>query len=403
MGSIKPNLTTGTIGHLNHGKSNLTHAITLMLSKSNRAEVLNNYQLNNRPEERERGISMEPSVVEYTTDKYHYSHVDCPGHQDYYSNLIRGVSLLDTAILVVSCSDGQMPGTRHCIHLLKYLGIKSIVIAMINPDRVEDEEIRTLIKDEIHELIVNLNFFNKYNPFLEVNTIAAIDCGCGKMSCSSCGSVLKLLDTMDEHFIIPERNNSAPLFIPVFRVHNIKDKGVIVIGKIETGTVKIGDVVEIKGPLEAIKTVVLEIENFKRPLTKAFAGDIIGLRLRGIDPGVIKSGDIIICPGSLENINKFITKLTTVNDDPWGYRFFINNTEIFKKRNNVEVQLHFFTSKVNGLLIIKDKKVAKIERNKEIKMEITLDKPRALKAGQKYVLTFHNEVIGGGKIEEIIS
>jgi elongation factor Tu len=280
----KPHVNVGTIGHVDHGKTTLTAAITNTLAKAGGAEAKGYDQIDNAPEERERGITINTSHVEYETEKRHYAHVDCPGHADYVKNMITGAAQMDGAILVVSAADGPMPQTREHILLSRQVGVPYIVVFLNKADQVDDEELMELVEMEVRELLSEYEFPGDDTPIVAGSALKALECGCGSRDCEWCGKIWQLMDAVDEYVPTPERAVDKPFLMPVEDVFTITGRGTVATGRVERGTVKVGDEVEIVGLMDKPrKTVVTGVEMFRKMLDQAEAGDNIGALLRGVE------------------------------------------------------------------------------------------------------------------------
>ncbi|HNV35111.1 MAG TPA: elongation factor Tu, partial [Bacillota bacterium] len=280
----KPHVNIGTIGHIDHGKTTLTAAITTVLGKSGLAAVKKFDEIDNAPEEKARGITISTTHVEYATEKRHYAHVDCPGHADYVKNMITGAAQMDGAILVVSAADGPMPQTREHILLARQVGVPKIVVALNKCDMVDDPELIELVEMEVRDLLSFYEFPGDDIPVVQVSALKALECGCGKRDCEWCGRVWKLMDAVDEYIPTPLRDVDKPFLMPIEDVFTITGRGTVVTGRIERGKVRVGDEVAIVGLSPEIKkSVVTGVEMFRKLLEEGFAGDNVGCLLRGID------------------------------------------------------------------------------------------------------------------------
>ncbi|MBM3173694.1 MAG: elongation factor Tu, partial [Chloroflexi bacterium] len=293
----KPHINVGTIGHVDHGKTTLTSAITLCLSKVGGAEFRAYDSIDNAPEEKARGLTIAIAHIEYETKKRHYAHVDCPGHADYIKNMITGAAQMDGAILVVSAPDGPMPQTREHILLARQVEVPSIVVALNKVDMMEDEELLELVEIEVRELLSKYGFPGDKTPVVRVSAVKALECGCGKEECKWCGPVLKLMDAVDEYVPLPVRAKDKPFLMPVEDVFGIKGRGTVVTGRVERGVVKTGDEVEIVGIKPTRKTVVTGVEMFHKTLQEGESGDAVGCLLRGIERDDVERGQVLAAPG----------------------------------------------------------------------------------------------------------
>ena len=302
----KPHVNVGTIGHIDHGKTTLTAAITRVLAQSGKAEFVPFDQIDKAPEERERGITIATAHVEYETDKWHYAHVDCPGHADYVKNMITGAAQMDGAILVVAATDGPMPQTREHILLARQVGVPNIVVFLNKADMVDDPELLELVELEVRELLTSYQFPGDDVPVIVGSALKALECGCGKRECPHCSKVWELMDAVDEYVPTPVRDTDKPFLMPVEDVFTITGRGTVATGRVERGAVKVGDEVEIVGLTEkARKTVVTGVEMFRKLLDQGIAGDNIGCLLRGVDKDEIERGQVLAKPGSVKPHTKF--------------------------------------------------------------------------------------------------
>ena len=272
----KPHINVGTIGHIDHGKTTLTAAITLCLSKVNMAQYISFDEIDKAPEEKERGITIATAHVEYETDKRHYAHVDCPGHADYIKNMITGAAQMDGAVLVVGADDGPMPQTREHILLARQVGVPSIVVFLNKTDMVDDKELIELVDLELRELLTKYEFPGEETPIIHGSALKALECGCGKKECTNCAPVMELLDAIDEFIPEPVRDIEKPFLMPIEDVFSISGRGTVVTGRVERGIVNVSDEVEIVGIKDTEKTVCTGVEMFRKVLDEGRAGDNIG-------------------------------------------------------------------------------------------------------------------------------
>ncbi|MBI5887447.1 MAG: elongation factor Tu, partial [Deltaproteobacteria bacterium] len=295
----KTHLNVGTIGHVDHGKTSLTAAITKVLSTKGYADFLAYENIDKAPEERERGLTISISHVEYQTDKRHYAHIDCPGHADYVKNMITGAAQMDGAILVVSAADGPMPQTREHILLARQVGVPYITVFMNKVDMVDDAELLELVELEVRELLNQYKFPGDDIPIVKGSALKTLECGCGKRECQWCGAVWKLMDTLDSYIPDPKRDIDKPFLMPVEDVFSISGRGTVVTGRVERGIVKVGDEIEIVGLRDTQKTVVTGVEMFRKLLDEGRAGDNIGALLRGTKKEDVERGQVLSRPGSI--------------------------------------------------------------------------------------------------------
>ncbi len=315
----KPHINVGTIGHVDHGKTTLTAAITLVLSKHNLAKYTPFEQIDKAPEERERGITIAIAHVEYETEKRHYAHIDCPGHADYVKNMITGAAQMDGAVLVVSAADGPMPQTREHILLSRQVGVPYIIVFLNKVDMVDDPELIELVEMEVRDLLNRYEFPGDEVPVITGSALKALECGCGKRECQWCGGIWNLLDAMDNYFPLPVRELDKPFLMPIEDVFSITGRGTVVTGRVERGTLKLGDPVEIVGLSHEIKkTVVTGIEMFRKVLDEAQAGDNIGVLLRGIEKKEVERGQVLAAPGTITPHTHFKAEVYVLTKEEGG-------------------------------------------------------------------------------------
>ena len=386
----KPHVNVGTIGHVDHGKTTLTAAITLCLSKVGGAEVMAYDQIDKAPEEKARGITINTAHVEYETEKRHYAHVDCPGHADYVKNMITGAAQMDGAILVVSAADGPMPQTREHILLARQVGVPYIIVFMNKTDQVDDPELLELVEMEIRELLTEYEFPGDEIPIITGSALKAGECGCGKRDCPNCACIWQLMDAVDEYIPTPERDTDKPFLMPIEDVFTITGRGTVVTGRVERGRVKVGDTVDIVGLEDEIKkTVVTGVEMFRKLLDYAETGDNIGCLLRGIDRKEVERGQVLAQPGSIHPHTKFSGQVYVLKKEEGG-----RHTPFF---NGYRPQFYFRTTDVTG--------VAKLPEGTEmvmpgdnIKMDIELITPIAIEEGLRFAIREGGRTVGSGVV-----
>ncbi|RKY89588.1 elongation factor Tu, partial [candidate division KSB1 bacterium] len=342
----KPHVNIGTIGHVDHGKTTLTAAITLILSKRGLASYRDFDSIDNAPEERERGITIATAHVEYETDRRHYAHVDCPGHADYIKNMITGAAQMDGSILVVSAADGPMPQTREHILLARQVGVPYIVVYLNKVDQVDDPELLELVELELRELLSEYEFPGDEVPIIKGSALEALNCGCGRPGCEKCGSVLELMEAVDSYIPTPVRDIDKPFLMPVEDVFSITGRGTVGTGRVERGTVKVGDEVEIVGLGANRRTVVTGVEMFRKILDKGEAGDNIGVLLRGVEKTALERGMVIAAPGSITPHTKFKGQVYVLTKEEGG-----RHTPFF---NGYRPQFYFRTTDVTGVMKLKE-------------------------------------------------
>jgi len=321
----KPHINVGTIGHVDHGKTTLTSAITKILSKKGLAAAREFDEIDNAPEEQERGVTINVHHAEYETENRHYAHVDCPGHADYIKNMITGAAQMDGAVLVVSAADGPMPQTREHILLARQVGVPSIVIFLNKVDQVDDKELLELVELEVRELLTKYEFPGDDVPVIMGSALQAMDCGCAKEDCEKCKPVLELLKQMDEYIPLPKRDIEKPFLMAVEDVFTITGRGTVGTGRVERGVVKVGENVEIVGLRETKKTVVTGVEMFRKLLDQGQAGDNVGVLLRGIERNDIERGQGLAAPGTITPHTQFKAKVYILKKEEGGRELWILN------------------------------------------------------------------------------
>jgi len=389
----KPHVNVGTIGHVDHGKTTLTAAITRVLANQGKAEYVAYDEIDKAPEERERGITIATAHVEYETDKRHYAHVDCPGHADYVKNMITGAAQMDGAILVVSAADGPMPQTREHILLARQVGVPNIVVFLNKADMVDDQELMELVELEVRELLTQYNFPGDEIPIVAGSALKALECGCGKRECEWCGKIWELMDAVDEYIPTPERDTEKPFLMPVEDTHSITGRGTVVTGRVERGQVKVGDEVEIVGlRQEAEKSIVTGVEMFRKTLDVAVAGDNIGCLLRGIDKEDVERGQVLAKPGSIKPHTKFDAEVYVLTKEEGG-----RHTPFF---NGYRPQFYFRTTDVTGVVSLPEGTEMVIPGD-NIKMSIELIAPIAMEEGLRFAIREGGRTVGAGVVTAI--
>ena len=389
----KPHVNVGTIGHVDHGKTTLTAAITLCLATMGQAEIKKYDEIDNAPEERERGITINTAHVEYETDHRHYAHVDCPGHADYVKNMITGAAQMDGAILVVSAADGPMPQTREHILLARQVGVPYIVVYLNKSDMVDDEELMELVEMEVRELLTEYEFPGDDIPIVAGSALKSLECGCGKRECQWCGSIWKLMDEVDRYIPTPERDIDKPFLMPVEDVFSITGRGTVATGRVERGTVKVGEEIEIIGmTTERKKTVVTGVEMFRKLLDQALAGDNVGCLLRGVDRKEIERGQVLAKPGSINPHTKFNAEVYVLTKEEGG-----RHTPFF---NGYRPQFYFRTTDVTGVAHLPEG-VEMVMPGDNIKVTIELITPIAVEEGLRFAIREGGRTVGAGVVSSI--
>ena len=389
----KPHLNIGTIGHVDHGKTTLTAAITRVLAANKMAEFLAYDQIDKAPEERERGITIAIAHVEYQTDKRHYAHVDCPGHADYVKNMITGAAQMDGAILVVSAADGPMPQTREHILLARQVGVPYIVVFLNKADMVDDPELLELVELEVRELLSKYDFPGDTIPVTRGSALKALECGCGKRDCAACSPILKLMDTVDEYIPTPTRDVDKPFLMPVEDVFSISGRGTVVTGRVERGQVKVGEEIEIVGIHNTQKSVVTGVEMFRKILDMGQAGDNVGLLLRGTKREDVERGMVLSKPGSITPHTVFEAEAYILTKEEGG-----RHTPFF---NGYRPQFYFRTTDVTGVVTLSEG-VEMVMPGDNIRIKVTLITPIAMEDGLRFAIREGGRTVGAGVITKVI-
>jgi elongation factor Tu len=389
----KPHLNVGTIGHVDHGKTTLTAAITKMLAKRNLATYTAYDQIDKAPEERERGITIAIAHVEYASDKRHYAHVDCPGHADYIKNMITGAAQMDGAILVVSAPDGPMPQTREHILLAYQVGVPSMVVYLNKVDMVakEDAELLDLVELELRELLTKYNFPGDTTPIIRGSALKALE---GDTSEVGEGSLVKLLEALDNFIPEPKRQTDKPFLMPVEDVFTISGRGTVVTGRVERGIVKVGEEVEIVGFKDTMKTVVTGVEMFRKLLDEGRAGDNIGALLRGTKREEVERGQVLAKPGSITPHKNFMGEVYVLKKEEGG-----RHTPFFK---GYRPQFYFRTTDVTGDVKLPEG-MEMVMPGDNVNMEIMLITPIACEEGLRFAIREGGKTVGAGVVTKIIA
>ena len=386
----KPHVNIGTIGHVDHGKTTLTAAITRCLAAAGGAEAKAYDQIDSAPEERARGITINTAHVEYETESRHYAHVDCPGHADYVKNMITGAAQMDGAILVVSAADGPMPQTREHILLSRQVGVPYIVVFLNKADQVDDDELMELVEMEVRELLSEYEFPGDDIPIISGSALKALECGCGGRECPSCKPIWDLMDAVDEYIPTPERDIDKPFLMPIEDVFTITGRGTVVTGRVERGQVKVGDNVSIVGLMDEPKsTVVTGVEMFRTLLDFAEAGDNIGTLLRGIDRKEVERGQVLAKPDSIHPHTKFRGQVYVLTKEEGG-----RHTPFF---NGYRPQFYFRTTDVTGVSKLPDG-VEMVMPGDNIDMDIELITPIAIEEGLRFAIREGGRTVGAGVV-----
>ncbi len=390
----KPHVNVGTIGHVDHGKTTLTSAITLVLSKEGSTGYRAFDSIDNAPEEKARGLTIAIAHIEYETAKRHYAHIDCPGHADYVKNMITGAAQMDGAILVVSAPDGPMPQTKEHVLLARQVQVPKIVVALNKVDMMEDEELLELVEMEVRELLSSYEFPGDEIPVVQVSAIKALECGCGKRECEWCGKILKLMDAVDDYIPIPVRPKDQPFLMPVEDVFSIKGRGTVPTGRVKRGVIKSGQEVEIVGlHHEPRKVVVTGLEMFHKLLDEAEAGDAVGLLLRGVEREDIERGQVLAAPGSIKPHTYSEAEVYVLSKDEGG-----RHTPFF---NGYKPQFYIETTDVTGTIELPEG-VEMVMPGDNIKMKIRLIYPVALEKGLRFAIREGGRTVGAGTFTNIL-
>jgi len=386
----KPHVNVGTIGHVDHGKTTLTAAMTLVLSKKYGGEVKAYDQIDNAPEEKARGITINTAHVEYETEKRHYAHVDCPGHADYIKNMITGAAQMDGAILVVSAADGPMPQTREHILLARQVGVPFIVVYMNKADMVDDKELLELVELEVRELLSKYQFPGDKTPIVIGSAKMALE---GDTSELGAGSIFKLAEALDTYIPQPTRLVDGPFLMPVEDVFSISGRGTVVTGRVERGIVKVGDELEIVGLKPTLKTVCTGVEMFRKLLDQGQAGDNVGVLLRGTKREEVERGQVLAKPGSITPHTKFSCEVYVLSKEEGG-----RHTPFFP---GYRPQFYFRTTDVTGSVVLPEG-TEMVMPGDNIGMTVTLIAPIAMEEGLRFAIREGGRTVGAGVVAKII-
>ena len=388
----KPHVNIGTIGHIDHGKTTLTSAITRCLANTGRAEWIPFDQIDKAPEEKERGITIATAHVEYETDKRHYAHVDCPGHADYIKNMITGAAQMDGAILVVGANDGPMPQTREHILLARQVGVPCIVVYLNKVDMVDDPELIELVELELRELLTSYEFDGDKLPIIKGSALKALECGDGKPDCPNCKSIFELLDACDSYIPEPVRDTDKPFLMPIEDVFTISGRGTVVTGRVERGMIKPGEEVEIVGFRATQKTVATSVEMFRKILDSGQAGDNIGVLLRGTKKDEVERGQVLAKPGSIPPHTKFKAEVYVLNKEEGG-----RHTPFF---TGYRPQFYLRTTDVTGVVKLAEG-VEMVMPGDNVTIIVELVTPIALEKETRFAIREGGKTVGAGVVTEI--
>ena len=389
----KPHVNIGTIGHVDHGKTTLTAAITKVLGLKGDAEFMAYDMIDKAPEERARGITINTAHVEYETDKRHYAHVDCPGHADYVKNMITGAAQMDGAILVVSSADGPMPQTREHILLARQVGVPYIVVYMNKVDQVDDEELLDLVEMEIRELLNDYDFPGDDVPIIRGTALGVLECDSTDPNAPEYACIHELMDAVDEYIPTPERKADLPFLMPVEDVFSITGRGTVATGRVERGQINMGEEIEIVGLMDAPrKTVVTGIEMFRKLLDYAEAGDNIGTLLRGIQKNEVERGQVLAKPGTIHPHTKFKGQVYVLKKEEGG-----RHTPFF---NNYRPQFYFRTTDVTGVITLPEGTEMCMPGD-NVDMDVALITPIAIEKGLRFAIREGGRTVGSGAVIEV--
>ncbi len=391
----KPHINVGTIGHVDHGKTTLTAAITITQAAKGNALPMDYSAIDKAPEERQRGITINTSHVEYESASRHYAHVDCPGHADYVKNMITGAAQMDGAILVVAATDGPMPQTREHILLARQVGVPYIIVFMNKTDQVNDPELLELVEMEIRDLLTEYGFPGDKTPIIKGSALKALEAAKdGNVDTADCACIAELMDALDSYIPEPERATDKPFLLPVGDVFTITGRGTVATGRVERGTIKVGDTVEIVGMNSKLSTVVTGVEMFRKMLDQAVAGDNVGLLLRGIQRTEIERGQVLCKPGSIQPHTEFTAEVYVLKKEEGG-----RHTPFF---NGYRPQFYFRTTDVTGSIEL-PQGVEMVMPGDNVRMTIKLITPIAIEQGLRFAIREGGRTVGSGVVSSIIA
>ena len=391
----KPHVNVGTIGHVDHGKTTLTAAITMVQAAKGNAQQMDYSAIDKAPEERARGITINTSHVEYETESRHYAHVDCPGHADYVKNMITGAAQMDGAILVVASTDGPMPQTREHILLARQVGVPYIVVFMNKTDQVDDPELLDLVEMEIRDLLTEYGFPGDDTPIVRGSALQALEAAkAGNVSDPACQPITDLLAALDSYIPEPARDTDKPFLMPVEDVFTITGRGTVATGRVERGVIKVGDTVEIVGMGSKKQTVVTGVEMFRKLLDQAQSGDNVGLLLRGVDRTDIERGQVLAKPATIQPHTEFTAQVYVLKKEEGG-----RHTPFFK---GYRPQFYFRTTDVTGTIELPEG-VEMVMPGDNVKMTIKLITPIAIEEGLRFAIREGGRTVGSGVVSSIIA
>jgi len=390
----KPHVNIGTIGHVDHGKTTLTAAITQLLAKKGLAVAKTLEEIDNAPEEKERGLTIAIYHAEYETEKRHYAHIDCPGHADYIKNMIVGAAQMDGAVLVVSAADGAMPQTREHILLARQVNVPAIVVFLNKVDQVEDKELLELVELEMRELLSNYEFPGDDIPVVAGSALQCLSCLCGKEDCPKCGPIVKLLNAIDDYIPVPTREVDKPFLLAIEDIFSITGRGTVVTGRVERGKISLGDKVEIVGMTEKTrKAVATGVEMFRKTLDEAQAGDNIGVLLRGIEKDEVERGQVLAVPNSITPHTKFEAEVYVLSKEEGG-----RHTPFFE---GYRPQFYFRTTDVTADVSLPEG-VEMVMPGDNVMLRVKLITPIAMEQGLRFAIREGGHTVGAGVVGKII-
>ena len=390
---VKEHVNVGTIGHVDHGKTTLTAAMTEVLSKVSSTEFRPFDSIDNAPEEKARGLTIAIAHIEYETEKRHYCHVDCPGHADYIKNMITGAAQMDGAILVVAADDGPMPQTREHILLARQVEVPRIMVALNKVDLVDDPELLDLVEMEVRDILKKYGFPGDEVPIIRVSALKALECGCGKRECPWCGEIWKLLDAIDEYIPMPKRDSDKPFLMPIEDVFSIKGRGTVPTGRVERGVIKAGDEVEIIGLKETRKTVAVSLEMFHKTMNEAEPGEAIGVLLRGIDRDEIERGQVLAAPGTVKPHTEAEAEVYILTKEEGG-----RHTPFF---NGYKPQFYIRTMDITGSITLPEGVEMAMPGDSLTHMSIKTISPVAMEEGLRFAIREGGKTVGAGVFTKV--
>ncbi len=388
----KPHVNIGTIGHVDHGKTTLTAAITMVQSRKFGGTVKNYDEIDNAPEERERGITINTAHVEYETETRHYAHVDCPGHADYIKNMITGAAQMDGAILVIAASDGPMAQTREHVLLARQVGVPALVVFLNKVDQVDDEELIELVEMDVRELLDTYEFPGDDTPIIKGSALKAVESG-GDPDSPDCACIIELMDAVDTFIPEPARDVDQPFLMPVEDVFTIEGRGTVVTGRVERGIIKVGEEIAIVGIKDTAKTTVTGVEMFRKLLDEGRAGDNIGCLLRGVKKSDVQRGQVLAKPGTITPHTKFTAEIYVLSKDEGG-----RHTPFF---NNYRPQFYFRTTDVTGIISLPEG-TEMVMPGDNTSITVELIAPIAMEKGLRFAIREGGRTVASGRVADII-